>query len=479
LIIFTAGLVIFGIGAGTPLLWVDEYLTQAAVRRPWPDLLHWIVSRDPAPGPYYVVSKGWQTLVGSEDRFLIRLPSVVALAGAITVLASLVRRLTDPTTAWLVTGLGLALPVMSRFAQEGRPYAFAALTAVAVVWLWRRSLLPNGSRWWSVGYGAAVVATGLAHLYTLTLVPALIMAACLTTPTGDRQRAVGRTIIPAAIAGPALLPHLVLNLRHPTGSPTDGPITVASLAQLLRGLVPLPVAAVLAFLIMVAIVAAVRRQVGRETVIVAACWAVVPPLLMLGAKLAVDLPATKVRYLLFVMPAVAWLAAIGLRLVAQRWLPAAIVILVVVAAIGMPKQVHVRSVGGHHRDWALAPLLQVATDHGLPVITANPQAIRLVNAATYPRIVIDQPVDPARARYVVVVERTRYATSVPDDFVYYRHDGGWRPVHRCRIAQALVLIFESPDATAPRSLSRDALGGALDAAAPGEVICTRTVELQR
>lgn len=407
-LVLLIGLLIFGTGSWDPLLWVDEYLTQAAVRRTWPELIDWIANRDPAPGPYYVVSKAWQLLTDGESRFWIRLPSIIALAGAVTVMASLVRRTTGAATAWLVAGVLLALPVMSRFAQEHRPYAFAVLSTVALVWLWRRSLERGASRWWSAGYGAAVVASGLAHLYTLCLVPVLILVACLR-PAGDRGAAMARTALPAVSAGLVLLPHLMINLRHPTGSPTDGPITVSSLARLVHGLVPWPVALVLAVLIVLGIVAAVRQEAVRDSVVLALCWMIIPPLLLLGAKITVDLPATKVRYLVFVLPAVAWLSPIGLRWVARRSLPVAILVLVLVA----------------------------------------------------------------------VVERTRYATSVPRDFVYYRDDGGWRQRYRCRIAQALLLIFEVVDPSVPRPIPSSQLGAELDAAAPREVECTSTAGLRR
>jgi hypothetical protein len=69
--------------------------------------------------------------------------------------------------------------------------------------------------------------------------------------------------------------------------------------------------------------------------------------------------------------------------------------------------------------------------------------VRLVNAATYPQKLIGGTVDPRTTKYLAVVERTRFAHTVPDDFPYYQANGIWRRILKCRVKQALVQIFES------------------------------------
>lgn len=186
-----------------------------------------------------------------------------------------------------------------------------------------------------------------------------------------------------------------------------------------------------------------RQPALRSLAIMALAWTLVPPVLLLSAKIAIDLPVTRPRYVVFIMPGLAVLAALGLRRLAGLYRPLGIVFLAAMAILGLPRQIDIRSIDGHNRDQALAPLLRTATQWGVPVVTANNSAVRLVNAATYPQILIGGPVDPATSRYVAVVERTSFANTVPGSFPYYQADGPWRQILRCRVSEALVLLFEN------------------------------------
>ena len=153
--LFLVALGVFAVGVGRPVYWVDEYLTQTAITRPWPDLVQRIVTSDPGPGPYYLAMKIWSAV--SIAPGWMRLPSVFAAAGAVVLFAVLVRRLTDTMTAALAASVLLVLPNVSRYAQEHRPYAFALLFSVLAVTLWQISVSRDESggtrsRWWSAGF---------------------------------------------------------------------------------------------------------------------------------------------------------------------------------------------------------------------------------------------------------------------------------------------------------------------------------------
>ena len=451
--LFGVALVIYGAFAWRPVLWVDEYLTQSAIARPWRDLFDWITTRDPAPGPYYIFIKIWSSV--SISPLWIRLPSVVAMASAVVVVAGLVRRLAGMKIAYLAAGVLLLMPNISRYAQENRPYAFAILGTAGAAALWQRSLDKHRSPWCLAGYGAAVAGMGLAHLYTLTLIPALA-AAALARPAGQRKSAFWRTVVPAAIAVAIISPHIYLNLAHPTGSPTEGPLTVSSLMRLVRAMMPYELAAALGTISILGIIASARQLVYRPLLVLALAWTVIPPLLLLGAKIAVDLPVTRSRYMLFVMPGLAMLVALGLRRIAVISAPLAVAVIVVMTFLGLPRQIDIRSRDGHNGDQALAPLLRAAAQNGMPIVVANRSAVRLVNAATYPQDLLGRPVDPVTRKYVAVVERTRFAHTVPDGFPFYQANGLWRQILKCRVSQALVLVFEN------ESLATGSLGSPAD-----------------
>ena len=475
LLVFGVSVLVFAAFAWRPVFWVDEYLTQAAISRPWVGLFHRIATTDPAPGPYYIVMKVWSTV--SSHPFWMRLPSVLAMAGAVVVLTRLVHRVAGPATAGLTAAVLLVMPNLSRFAQENRPYAFAVLGAVAAVSLWYRSLSGARSRA-SVGYAVAVAAMGLAHLYTLTLVPALVVAA-LARPAGQRAAAFWRTVVPAAVAVVVISPHIYLNLANPTGSPTDPPLSVSSFAGLVRASMPYGLVGCLAATAILGFLVALRRPALRPLAVVALAWTVVPPVLLLGAKLAIDLPVTRPRYVVFFMPGLAVLVALGLRRIAGLSRPLAVALLVAMAVLGLPRQIDIRSIDGHNRDQAVAPLLRTATQLGIPIVPANNSVVRLVNAATYPQTLLRGPVDPATARYVAVVERTTFASSVPEDFPYYRQDGPWRQIVRCRVSEAVVLVFENENLPTRTLGSPDELGARLTGSTDGRVSCRVVTGLVR
>src|SRR6185503_17177742 len=105
---------------------------------------------------------------GTSDAAL-RLPSVLAAAGAVGVVGRLGTRLLTPL-AGLLAGLLLAVvPAMSRYAQEARPYTMAMLAvALSALALLRATEKP--SAWRFVAYGAAVALVGVMHLVALSIV---------------------------------------------------------------------------------------------------------------------------------------------------------------------------------------------------------------------------------------------------------------------------------------------------------------------
>ncbi|MEU7620006.1 glycosyltransferase family 39 protein, partial [Micromonospora rifamycinica] len=163
-------LLVGGYGIGRAQLWRDELATWSAATRPVGDLLRLTRTVDAATGPYYLSVHAWTGLSG-DSEVALRLPSVLAMAGAAGLTAVLGRRLFG-SAAGLLAGLLLAvLPGTSRYAQEARPYALVTLLAVLATVLLVRALDRPG-RWRWAGYAAAVAGLGLAHLLALGLVAA-------------------------------------------------------------------------------------------------------------------------------------------------------------------------------------------------------------------------------------------------------------------------------------------------------------------
>ncbi len=110
--------------ARRPALWADELATWSAVRLSWSQLWQLLGQVDATVGPYYAALKLWTDLAGTGNLAL-RLPSVLAMAGAAGLVTVLGTRLSGGSRrTGLLAGLLFAVvPAASRYAQEARPYA--------------------------------------------------------------------------------------------------------------------------------------------------------------------------------------------------------------------------------------------------------------------------------------------------------------------------------------------------------------------
>ncbi|MFI9269222.1 glycosyltransferase family 39 protein [Kitasatospora sp. NPDC052896] len=155
-------------GSARPELWRDELATWSAATRSTGQLWAMLHHVDAVSGTYYLFMHGWISVFGDSPT-MFRLPSALAMAGAAACVVLAARKLFDTRTA-LAAGLLFAIfPSISRYAQEGRAYAFAVLAVAAATWLLLRAVERPGSvlRW--LPYTVSVMAAGLFHMVTLTV----------------------------------------------------------------------------------------------------------------------------------------------------------------------------------------------------------------------------------------------------------------------------------------------------------------------
>ncbi len=151
----------------TPEMWRDEVSTWTASTRSLGELLRMLQHIDASNGAYYILMHGWTTLFGDSPTAL-RLPSVLAMAGAAAFAALTAQRLFDSRIAGLASGLLLAtIPTYTRYAQEARAYALVTCAVAASVWMLLRALdRPSVGRW--AAYSACLALAGTVHLISLT-----------------------------------------------------------------------------------------------------------------------------------------------------------------------------------------------------------------------------------------------------------------------------------------------------------------------
>jgi mannosyltransferase len=152
---------------GVPQLWRDELASWSAASRTMPQLWAMLHNIDAVLGIYYFGLHLWMTVFGDSPTAM-RLPSVIAMAGAAAVVGLIGRRL-GGGVAGLASGLIFALiPSVSRYAQEARPYAFATFFAALATLMFLRAMERPGWSRWAI-YAVVLGAAGAANLVAVTV----------------------------------------------------------------------------------------------------------------------------------------------------------------------------------------------------------------------------------------------------------------------------------------------------------------------
>jgi len=331
--------------AGHPGLWRDELASWSASTRSVGALFSMLHHSDASNGAYYLGLHFWIAVFGDSPTAM-RLPSVLAMAGAAGFVAFAGQRLWG-TRAGVAGGVVFALtPSVSRYAQEARGYAFAVLGVSAATYLLIRAIQNPGRLIW-VYYAVAVAISGAANLVALTFLTGHAVGVLLFYRREPAAGLVRRW--PVAVCG-GLVPLIPMMYagRHQIsvqigwipkpdlGSPFS---TVGTVWSTIFG----SYVAAAAVPLFAALACAFRRE--RWTAAVAA-MATIPLFVVLvvsqfGTSYFVG------RYLLFLLPASAMLAGAGLTALRSRWVGVAGII--AMAAVTLPDQREIRSAGSH--DW--------------------------------------------------------------------------------------------------------------------------------
>jgi mannosyltransferase len=193
-------------------VWRDEAATWQVARRSTADILHMLAQVDIVHGAYYLLMHGLFTCFGPGTTTL-RLPSVLAMAGAAACVTVIGRRLAGP---WAGLGAGLVfgmLPAVQFHLQEGRPYALitagAGLATLLLVTVLQRGRAGGGALWGA--YGGLILVCGLLNWLSLLLVPA--HAATLAWTRAPRATWT-RWAAASAVAAAGVLPLILFSRRQ-------------------------------------------------------------------------------------------------------------------------------------------------------------------------------------------------------------------------------------------------------------------------
>ncbi|MFI0714521.1 hypothetical protein ACH4SK_28590 [Streptomyces inhibens] len=204
-------------------IWRDEAATWEVARRSIPEIWHMIGQVDVVHGLYYLLIHTAFEVFGANLAAL-RLPSALGAIVAAAATAAIGRRLAGPT-AGLSAGLVLALlPVMQRYAQEGRSFALVTAGVAVATWLLVGAVRPAGpttsrdgrGRWaawgwrWG-GYTAVMLATALLNWLSLFALAAHGVTVLIAWRAGQRPL-LARWSASAVVIAAGTLPLILASL---------------------------------------------------------------------------------------------------------------------------------------------------------------------------------------------------------------------------------------------------------------------------
>jgi mannosyltransferase len=392
-----------------PSYWRDEAATMAAVKRPYGEMFRMLGNVDAVHGAYYTLMWPLAHLFGTGE-FVMRLPSVLAMAVTAAVVAAIGRRLVSP---WVGLAAGLlfaVLPVTGRYGQDARSYAIVMAIATVASYVLIRvfSAEPRRRRRWFVAYGACLAALGLMNIFGLLLIPAHLVTVALRYrqmrgSQDARRLAIGWLL--AVVCGVVIsTPTLVFGWEQRgqiawianSGAASAAPVALVTLLG--SGWVTLAIATVIAAAIMVrAQDAGARRTAWRwQLAELSLPWILVPPVLLVGTSLISPIFTT--RYVLMCIPAVALLG--GMALVALGRVAGPVGLAVVLLA-GVTTQVAERTPSGHGDNIrGIDQIIRTDMHPGDVVLYTNPNSESFSAAYPYglaqlPDVAIKEAADPS------------------------------------------------------------------------------------
>jgi mannosyltransferase len=313
--------------AAVPEPWRDEFATWSAATRTVDQIFAMGQHIDGVTVPYYLLAHGWGVWFG-DSVLALRMPSVLAITATVAVASLLARQLWGPQVA-LLAGLVLAvMPVASRYAQEARGYAFAALFATLSTLLLVRAL--DRSRWWRwLAYALSVLLLGWSHQIALLL----LLGHAVAVVTANWRRLAWW--LPAVLlAAGGVLPFTLTGLGQ-RAAQLDW-LSTANASDLANIPDSLFVSGVLGGAVCVLAAVSLRDREYWSTLLFLAA---VLPVLVLYAVDQLVVPIFVGRYLFFIVPLLCVLAG---RALASLKVPHALAVVLVLGLIGVPVQDEIR-----------------------------------------------------------------------------------------------------------------------------------------
>jgi len=187
--VYVAGVIALGsvlrfVHIGAPSFWLDEALSVAYARMPWPQFVHVMQARELNMLPYYVLLRGWIHLGTGE--WIVRSLSAILSIATLPLFYRLGVRLFGTRTGRIGVTLLALNPYHIRFAQEARSYSLMLLLVTASTLLFvhaTESSSRSSTRAW-VAYVLTGVLAAYAHFFAILALLAQWVSLAIVRPNG-------------------------------------------------------------------------------------------------------------------------------------------------------------------------------------------------------------------------------------------------------------------------------------------------------
>ena len=289
-------------------LWLDETATFWVIK----DGLLKAVDRSmywAGQSPVYYATAWLALVLGGRHEVVLRLPSLLALGLAAVLFYKLAERLFDRTTARLaVLALVCSEPV-AYAAADARPYALGLCALVASALL-LAAWLDTARLRYGIGYTAAVALAIYTHCFLATALAVLgVWALCRAR--SERRVPVRGLLAAWVAAGILVIPLVSQILRFYRGRAAHSFAAVPTFRDMLGSLAPpvLVASVAVGFLLAWLISPQLKRgsSVPRHAVLLAAGWAIAPPLACFAVSVLTHVEIFVPRYYIGCQPGLALL----------------------------------------------------------------------------------------------------------------------------------------------------------------------------
>ena len=164
-------------GLDAQSLWRDEVDTVRFATQPLPALLSMFTTPGHNGALYYLLIRPWALYFGSQD-FALRFTAVMGGVLAIPLTYQVLRRWIGARPALLAALLMTASPYAVWYSQELRMYAWILALVLAATWCWQRALWDGRVEYW-VPYVVLIAAGIYMHFLIALLIPTHLILAFL------------------------------------------------------------------------------------------------------------------------------------------------------------------------------------------------------------------------------------------------------------------------------------------------------------